>query len=216
MFLCLFSASYASVLDLKLDVCRALPSLYGWCTNGKALYLIDTVLETNPKLCVEIGVFGGRSILPIAAALKHVGKGIVIGIDSWKNHDATQDLDEAHVEWWSKIDLAYVFHSYMKMIDQHELKDQIITLRTTSEMAFTAMNGKSIDLLHIDGNHSETASYFDVTHWVPLVSSGGRIIFDDISWDNTATQRAVQWLNEHCTKTLEMTDTTTWGVWIKP
>jgi predicted O-methyltransferase YrrM len=34
----------------------------GWCTREKADKLIQLVKESNPKLVVELGVFGGRSI----------------------------------------------------------------------------------------------------------------------------------------------------------
>ena len=76
-----------------------------------------------------------------------------------------------------------------------------------------------IDILHIDGNHSEQASYLDVTKWVPLVRSGGWIFFDDMTWFENGvftTARAVEWLNANCYKLAECTDVCTWGVWIKP
>ena len=77
----------------------------------------------------------------------------------------------------------------------------------------------NIDMLHIDGNHSEKTSFYDVTKWAPQVTSGGFIIFDDINWcenGTLTTGRAVQWLDEHCIKVGEFSDSCVWGIWVKP
>jgi hypothetical protein len=76
-----------------------------------------------------------------------------------------------------------------------------------------------IDILHIDGNHSDVTSYIDVTKWVPLVKSGGWIIFDDMTWYENGkftNARAVEWLDTHCKKIAEFQDNCVWGVWVKP
>jgi len=61
-------------------------------------------------------------------------------------------------------------------------------------------------------------SYLDVTKWVPLVKSGGWIIFDDITWYENGqftNARAVDWLNAHCKKFAEFQDNCVWGIWVK-
>ena len=78
--------------ELKKQVCLVLPSLEGWCSREKALNFIDLVLEVKPQVCVEIGVFGGSSLFPVASALKHRGEGIVIGIDPWDNSSVSNIL----------------------------------------------------------------------------------------------------------------------------
>ena len=55
---------------------------------------------------------------------------------------------------------------------------------------------EQIDILHIDGNHSELASVRDVTTWLPRVKSGGYIWFDDTNW--ATTQRAIALLYVSC------------------
>ena len=69
------------------------------------------------------------------------------------------------------------------------------------------------DILHIDGNHSEATSLYDVKKWTPLVKPGGLIIFDDTTWGTTG--RAVQWLDENCCKLGEYHEDNDWGIWIK-
>ena len=53
-----------------------------------------------------------------------------------------------------------------------------------------------IDLLNIDGNHSEIASCRDVEWYLPMVSHGGVIFLDDADW--ASTQKAVAMLSEQC------------------
>lgn len=55
-----------------------------------------------------------------------------------------------------------------------------------------------IDILHIDGNHSEEPSFLDVVTYYPKVKSDGYIWFDDIK-RFPSTQRAVDYLYKHCT-----------------
>jgi hypothetical protein len=67
-------------------------------------------------------------------------------------------------------------------------------VQSTSESAALI---EDIELLHIDGNHSETTSLIDVTKWVPQVKKGGIIIFDDVNWVTTgpspSTWRRTDW-----------------------
>ena len=56
----------------------------GWCTLEKADKLMQLIYDTQPKICIEIGVFGGSSIYPTASALKYLGAGTVYGAHSQK------------------------------------------------------------------------------------------------------------------------------------
>src|SRR5271155_2865720 len=44
--------------------------LEGWCSDLKATTLVDLVLKVRPQVIVEIGVWGGKSLVPMACALK--------------------------------------------------------------------------------------------------------------------------------------------------
>jgi len=65
-----FTLCADSVALLKQRVAQEVPNLYGWCSPEKAQHLVDLVLETKPQVCVDIGTFGGRSLFPVASALK--------------------------------------------------------------------------------------------------------------------------------------------------
>ena len=97
-----------SIDALKEKVCRFQPSFVGWCSQEKALMLIDLTLELKPKVCVDIGVFGGSSLYPVAATLKFLDSGLIFGIDPWdksetlKSFDPVRDQDS--YKWWDDID----------------------------------------------------------------------------------------------------------------
>lgn len=60
----------------------------GWCTLEKAYALAAAVIMLRPSLVVEVGIWAGRSFVPMALALKQIGKGQIIGIDPWKAEES--------------------------------------------------------------------------------------------------------------------------------
>jgi predicted O-methyltransferase YrrM len=184
--------------ELKQHVHRILPSLEGWCSKEKASHFIDLILESKPKTWVEIGVFGGSSIFPVASTLKLLGEGVIIGIDPWEKGECIKYLDSPedliNHDWWSKVNLDYVYDSYLNMLKKYELSDYCITMKTTSEQAAKAIG--AIDVLHIDGNHSKEASTQDVQLFLPKVRSGGYVWMDDCLWNGT--QNAFNLLSQSC------------------
>lgn len=207
----------ASPSKIKLQAFAYMDQLEGWCSKEKAGVLIDLILKNRPESILEIGVWGGKSLVPMAYALKANGKGKIYGIDPWSNYESVQHvMNESNIAFWNYVDHESVMKGLISKIEQFDLKNQVELIRNTSAGATPMEN---IDMLHVDGNHSEQTSYFDVKKWVPHVRSGGVIIFDDMTWyeNNTyTTARAVKWLNENCIKFAEFSDTCVWGIWIKP
>jgi len=196
--------------QVKEEAFLAMEQLEGWCTPFKASILIDLIFKVKAQTIVEIGVWGGKSLIPMAYALKALGQGTAIGIDPWSNIESAKGMTGAHEEWWVSIDHAMIYQGLVQKISQFQLENNILLLKCTSKAAPTI---KNIDVLHIDGNHSDATSFFDVKKWVPLVKTGGFIIFDDMTWGTTT--RAVQWLDAHCIKLAEYHEDNVWGIWIK-
>jgi hypothetical protein len=69
-------------------------------------------------------------------------------------------------------------------------------MRMTSKESVIFFPDNSIDILHIDGNHSEDPALFDAKNWLPKVRPGGYIWFDDANWPTT--KKAVDYLLETC------------------
>lgn len=203
---------------LKQQAYDFMNQLDGWCTRPKAAILIDIVTKARPQIIVEIGVWGGKSLVPMAAALKANGEGMIYGIDPWNNIDSLENVtNESNLAYWGYVDHEAVMQQLISKIQHFDLENHIELIRSTSVDAAPIQD---IEILHVDGNHSEKTSYFDVTKWVPLMKSGGWIIFDDMTWYENGvftTARAVEWLNTNCIKFAEFRDDmSVWGIWIKP
>lgn len=190
---------------------------HGWCSYQKASVMIDIILAAKPKTIVEIGVWAGKSLIPMAYILKQNGKGKIYGIDPWDPDASIQGLmHESAREFWRIADHDFILERLCGQIKEFGLENYVELIRATS---IDAPPIQDIDLLHIDGNHSDETSYIDVTKWVPLVRPGGWIVFDDINWQENGIRtnsRAVQYLNEHCHKFAEINDLCLWGIWYKP
>lgn len=196
---------------VKKEAFQAMDALEGWCSKLKAGVLIDFVLMLKPETVVEIGVFGGKSAVPMAIACRANQKGVVYGIDPWAAVNSTEGMDGVNLSWWGTIDHEAVMQGLVDKIIEFQLINQLVLVRDTSEGAKPIEN---IDILHIDGNHSEKAAMYDIHKWVPLVRKGGIVILDDINWKGP--QEAVKWLNANCVKLATFNDSgSEWGIWVK-
>lgn len=195
----------------KEEALYAMEHLHGWCTKSKASILIDLVFLANAEKVVEVGVWGGKSLIPMAFALQNMGNGKIYGIDPWSPAASIIGMTDVNKDWWETADHELVYQDLVKNIKRYNLSKYIELIRNDSEGADIIEN---IDILHIDGNHSEEKSCFDAYKWVPLVRKGGFIVFDDITWGTT--NKAVDWLDENCVRVATFHEDNDWAVWIKP
>ncbi|NQU20968.1 MAG: class I SAM-dependent methyltransferase [Candidatus Nealsonbacteria bacterium] len=157
--------------------------LPGWCDRAKAGWLTAAVAqlaEQNPDFVgLEIGVFGGRSLTPIAAALGQHPQALLVGIDPWSAPVAIDGLEGTeHEAFWGRQEmLDDAFVRCRQFIERYGLSRSCLLLPVTSARATELITGP-IDYLHIDGNHSDGAAH-DATFWVPRVRPGGLIVIDD-------------------------------------
>jgi predicted O-methyltransferase YrrM len=175
----------ADVFGLILD---AEAKLAGWCSREKALTIVRIVLEERPKTCVEIGVFGGRSLMPCAAALRHNGEGEIYGIEAWSPNIAIEQATNAvNDDWWSKVDFAGIKREFYRFAAATNLTPHVRLIEAPSGRAAALFD--TIDFLHIDGSHSMVNAAEDVILYARKVRSGGIVVFDDVNWASTAPAR---------------------------
>lgn len=170
--------------------------IVGWCSPEKAEKLMDLIHETGPKVCVEIGVFGGASVFPMAAALKFQNNGLIYGIDPWSAEDCREGFaeDDANALWWSSLDHEKIYRDFLKVMERHKLDSYTRVMRMNSKTAVLYFENDSIDILHIDGNHSAEVSLGDVKMFYPKLKTGGYLWFDDADWHETTS--TVRFLKE--------------------
>lgn len=181
----------------KQQVLDTLPRFEGWCTKEKASRMMELIMKSSADTYVEIGVFGGSSFYPATAALAYQNKGLGYAIDPWTVAPCLEGYDGVNYEWWSKLNYDAIMNGFISRMKETNLDSRYRLMRMTSEQALSHFPNGSITVLHIDGQHSEKSSYFDVVNWLPKVAPRGYIIFDDANW--SMTKKAVDYLVANCT-----------------
>ena len=204
LFFCLSFSTLLMGVNMSWDtykkyVLHHQKSVPGWCCPEKAEKLMELIRETNPKVCVEVGVFGGSSVYPMASALSfQKSGGIIHAIDPWSNAECLKGYTpgDPNYEWWGKVNLEAIYQQFLIILNRHKVSAACNVMRMTSEAALTHFADESIDILHIDGNHFTDIAVSDAVMWLPKVKKGGYIWFDDANWPET--REAVQFVKEHC------------------
>ena len=137
----------------------------------------DICCEQYPKLIVEIGVRAGYSAW---AFLQAVPEAKYIGIDANNGkHGGAGGQDGKFMRWAEKI-LAEFDVEFIEM-DTQKIDDLSDILH-------------SVDLFHIDGDHSTKGVYHDLTIASKVLSDTGMIVVDDIDYIQGVKNGADQWL----------------------
>lgn len=187
--------SAQDILIAKENMLDAVAMLRGWCTQEKSTAIFNLVLTAQPKICVEIGVFNGASLISAAMALKLNREGIIIGIDPWNSEECIKYFDpiERHcIKYWKRFDMEQLYENYLQSLQLYELNPYVRTLRKTSFEAASEIG--AIDILHIDGNFGGEMPLRDLQMYVPKVKSGGYILFHDMQ----RSPAQIQCLRESC------------------
>ena len=197
-------------MNAKELIERELPRLPGWCTPEKGVRMAE--LARGASLCVELGVFGGRGIAAISAALREQGFGEAHGIDPYTVDAALEGTNSPENDrWWSRLDLAEIGRAACISIEQLGLTAWAKIFWERSQDVVGRYADSSIDLLHADSNHSEEVTCAEVALWSPKIRQGGIWIADDVNWETT--KKAQQLLLECGFDRTE--DHETWAVFRK-
>lgn len=121
------------------------------------------------RLGAEIGVARGKSALIWCKANPDLH---LIGIDPWcgsqrlaRNYrQAVENLSSLNVRLW----------------------------KTTSAEALSRVKDRSLDFVHIDGNHEFDFCCPDIIYWARKVRAGGVIMVHDMVWHDTGVIEAVR------------------------
>ena len=179
-----------TITELMMKIEDVVPKLEGWCDVYKAQHLAAMVISMRPKVTVEIGVFGGRSLCPISMAHSFIESGYALGIDPWASSASLDGMDGENKQWWGSLDHEAIYAGFMSASARLRADGFLKVIRSTSSEAVNPLLGHDvpheIDLLHIDGSHSDSASCHDVRFYGRRVRIGGICIMDDIDWASKA------------------------------
>jgi predicted O-methyltransferase YrrM len=189
------TATEAMITPKARSLIASAASLEGWCSSQKSLLLYSLARNHQPKTVVEIGVYGGRSIVPLAAAIRDNAVGNLYGIETWSgSHAIAYRTNIGNDFWWNSIDYARIKIAFLAFLVQHQLHDTIRLIEAPSERCAGLFD--SIDMLHIDGGHSAFGSAQDVITFLIKVPPGGIIVYDDINWPSN--QNGLNILRDTC------------------
>lgn len=174
-----------------------IPPMEGWLDAARGHEMAELIIDTKPEVVLELGVFGGRSLVCQAFAIRENNKGKIYGIDPWKVETAVEhSQDEKNNEWWRKnITLEDIHRGCMRAIWDHHLDPWVVIIRAASQHVYQLFPN-NMDILYVDSNHSEISSCRDVENFVPRVKQGGHIWFDDADW--ATTQKALGIIGTMC------------------
>lgn len=192
--------SISNLLNKINTVSKDIP---GWFLDARADAIASLVLNTRPKICVEIGVFGGTSLIPIAMTLKFLKSGRVYAVDSWNNNDSIKYMtdDDPNKMWWSTLPLNDTYKNFIRTLKTNKLMKYCTVYKEDSINAASHFKDNSIDLLHWDGNHTFLGAQKEFRAYLPKVKIGGYILVNDINWsvaDKLPIQLAADVLFESC------------------
>lgn len=165
--------------------------LPGWCTIEKAVWLASHIIDEKLINIVEIGVYAGKSLIPIGLALKSLGRGgYALGIDSYELQPQIEGIeDNRHIVWAKDIDFEEKHQIALRTIRSEGVQAHCGIIRCTSDEIAPLIG--SLDLLHIDGNHSVLGACRDAEVYGAKVRTGGLIVLDDIEWPTVKPARAM-------------------------
>jgi len=187
----------------------------GWTTYEKAMTMAGAVLLIKPKTAIEIGVWSGKALIPIAAAIKENGHGTAYGIDPFSTAASAEGQTGEHLDWWSKVDHDSIHKKLIDNISSFGVKDVALLIRKRSD----DVEPFESQLLTIDGNHGDQAIR-DVARFASRVSVGGIVFLDDLEWVGSSGASVLTSILvleamgfKECFR--YKTDADNWGCWIR-
>ena len=146
------------------------PWLSGFGSFAELCYAL--VRCSVPEVVAEIGSAHGRSTCYIAAGLQRNGKGQLYSIDPHTStgwNDGDRDLD--------------TFEAVRKRLRALRLDPWVTHLRMESRAACATWSFGKVDLLLVDGSHTQADVQADWTGFLPHLSPGALVLFHDTMWE---------------------------------
>lgn len=143
-------------------------STFGGINPGdrRAIYYLITALK--PKKVFEIGTHIGASTLYIARALKNISS--LASVTTVDILDVNQDQAP-----WRQLNLSMSPRSFAQKLDCLDH----ISFKVSPALDFMKNVDETFDLIFLDGDHSSTAVYQEMSEALKLLNPGGIILLHD-------------------------------------
>ena len=164
----------------------------GWGSSEHPC-MADAIVQSRPRIIVEIGVWKGASALHMAEKLRELQwDAAVIAVDTWLGNW----VHWAAPKWFGELELKSgypsLYHKFAGNVVACGLEDYIVPLPLDSTNASELVRQRdiAIDMLHLDAGHTYEAVTTDLVRWWPSLRRGGLFIGDDYQ-DWPDTRRAI-------------------------
>lgn len=165
----------------------------GWCGPNKRLLIADGIAQLGAKFrrpleCLEIGVYGGQSLLAAGFGLLRCPmRGRLVGVDPYLSDAGIGDqVSKDSTVWWGgEQGPEEVLAGTLAAIKDNGLESVVSLYRKRS--AEIADEVPDLDYLHIDGDHSAESARQDWELFGAKVRAGGLVVVDDIDWHGVQT-----------------------------
>jgi SAM-dependent methyltransferase len=180
--------------------------LYGECSKQKILALCGIFSDAPRGDVVEIGCLYGKSAYVLNRLAAHFHIGATLADDAWNlglsvQYDAPVNIQEASGGWdWEIVYQGFLVNmagcsappfNYLRATSARAHGIYQTSRSVTSDEFDTTTYTGDISVLHIDGNHDESAVEADFQLWSPHLVAGGWIVFDDYHWPHGDGPRVV-------------------------
>ncbi len=173
-------------------ITTTIPTMDGWTTIPKACALAGLTLAMKPVSVVEIGIWAGRSLLPVAMAMKTLGSGVITGIDPYSPQISAQNEFGENAVWWGAQDHKAIKAKFLNFVRYFQVEQHVRHIEMPSDQV--ELNVQPM-LLHIDGSHTDQAVR-DAEKFGKLIPLGGVAVLDDINWVGGGVLRAIDTLED--------------------
>ena len=169
----------------------------GWVSPAQITFYQKQAGKIKNGIIVEVGVYGGASILGIVdICIKNGNK--IYAIDPWELN--TNSNGEELSEKQNKLhllteNLKKVRIQLEKVVKDLEYSNTLILVQNYSSKVVVNFKDKSVDLAFIDGNHSYNSVKEDIGLWLPKMKEGGVLWGDDYAWKSVRVA-----VNDFCDK----------------
>lgn len=159
------------------EMWKAIEPAPGWCWREKADRIYEIASEPFIGEAVEIGVYGGRSFLPLVAGVSTHG-GRARGFDIYEPHKVSTEDGQKH---WDTIDYQGVHNEVIELLKRFGYTGRLVE-KMSSEEARSLYWACDIQYVHIDGSHRPWDAVEDIIMWSQRLSPRGFMLLDDTHW----------------------------------
>jgi len=149
----------------------------GW--NSRHRYLELSIENLRPRICIEVGVWKGKSTITLAQALRrHKIDGAVIAVDTFLGSWEHWPLPDLRM----KDGYPTLYRTFQSNLIAKQLTEYVVPLPVDSVTAAQILVSRGINaagVVHIDASHDYRSVMRDLEVWWPFVADGGVLIGDD-------------------------------------